>query len=283
MLVRVIFRVITLLGIALVIAGCSAWEPTLPTGFVTGTSIHTIDVGGTGRAYRIYLPAGLPALAPLVVVLHGYSGSAMQAERAYGWDQLANSAKFVVAYPDGLDRSWNAEGGGCCGHSGRDGVDDLGFIRAAVTDIAKNLRIDPARVYASGMSNGAIMSYTLACETGIFAAIGPVAGTQLNQCGSPRPTSVMEVHGTADRLVPYQGGQGAGAINGPSLQEVNAFWRNADRCGASVANTSDGVTTSTAGCADNRGVVLVTVDGGGHEWPSFATAQLWQFFAAHPR
>ncbi len=276
-------RLLTLIAIVLVAAGCSAWEPKLPTGFVTGTSMHTIAVGAAQRAYRLYKPAGLPASAPLVVMLHGYSGSARQAERSYGWDELADTAKFVVAYPDGVDRSWNADSGGCCGDAGHDGVDDLGFIKAAVTDIEKNLHIDPARVDASGMSNGAIMAYTLACETDIFAAIGPVAGTQLNSCGSPRPTSVMEVHGNADQLVPYQGGQGAGIINGPSLQEVNAFWRNADRCGAPVTKTSDEVTTSTAGCADNRGVVLVTVDGGGHEWPSFATARLWEFFAAHPR
>ena len=90
------------------------------------------------------------------------------------------------------------------------------------------------------------------------------------------------MHGSADRLVPYSGGQGFSVINGPSVPEVNAFWRNVDQCGAPAATTSGPVTTSTAGCADNRGVVLVTVDGGGHEWPSFATQELWQFFAAHP-
>jgi polyhydroxybutyrate depolymerase len=275
-------RLATLFAVVILLAGCSPW-PELPSGFVTGTSLHHVNVGGNDRDYRLYKPAGVPASAPLVVVMHGYSGSAAQAERGYDWDRLADSAKFVVAYPDGLDRAWNVDGEGCCGRPGRQGVDDVAFISAAVADIAKNVGVDRAKVYATGMSNGAIMSFTLACATDIFAAIGPVAGTQLNTCRNPRPASVIHIHGTADRLVPYGGGQGFSVINGPSVPDVNAFWRNVDHCGAPSATTDGPVTTSTAACADNRGVVLITVNGGGHEWPPFATKALWQFFAAHPR
>lgn len=277
-------RVVAVLGAALVLAGCSrAEDENLPAGFVNGTSIHTIKVNNRDRTYRLYKPAGLPASAPLVVMLHGGFASAAQAERAYRWDELADSAKFVVAYPDGLNRAWNTNGGNCCGPSAREGVDDIGFITAAVADIARNIGIDPSHVYATGISNGGIMSYTLACNTGVFAAIGPDSATQLDSCRSPHPTSVMHIHGTADRLIPYAGGQGLSIINGPSVPDVNAFWRNVDRCGALAATTSDSITTSTAGCADNRGVVLITVNRGGHEWPSFATRMLWQFFAAHSR
>jgi polyhydroxybutyrate depolymerase len=278
-------RVVALLGVALAIAGCVAKETAKSSAFADGSSVHTISVGGHDRTYRLYKPAGLPASAPLVVMLHGGFGSGAQAEKSYGWDGLADSSKFIVAYPDGLNRAWNVNGGGCCGRPAREGLDDVGFITAAVVDIGKNLSIDSAKVYATGMSNGAIMSYTLACETGVFAAIGPVSGTQLNPCRSPHPTSVMHIHGTKDRLIPYHGGQGAGVahINGPSAPEVNAFWRNVDHCGAAATTTSGSITTSTAGCADNRSVVLITVDGSGHQWPSFATQKLWQFFAAHPR
>jgi polyhydroxybutyrate depolymerase len=278
-------RVVALLGVALVVAGCVARETAKSSAFVEGTSVHTISLGGHDRTYRLYKPAGLPASAPLVVMLHGGFGSGRQAEKSYGWDGLADSSKFVVAYPDGLNRAWNVNGGGCCGQPAKEGIDDVGFIAAAVADIGKNLSIDASRVYATGMSNGAIMSYTLACETGIFAAIGPVAGTQLNQCRSPHPMSVMHIHGTADRLIRYGGGPGEGVahINGPSAPDVDAFWRNVDHCGAPAASTSGSVTTSTAGCADNRSVVLITVDRGGHQWPGFATEKLWQFFAAHPR
>lgn len=273
-------RLATLVGVVLLVACCS---PTPPSGFVTGTSLHHLRAGGHGRSYRLYKPAGTPNAAPLVVVLHGYSGSARQVERDYGWDQLADSARFVVAYPDGLDGAWNVDGESCCGRPGREGVDDVAFIAAAVADIAKNVGTDPARVYVAGMSNGGIMSYTLACATDIFAAIGPVAGTQLNGCPNPRPVSIMHIHGTADRLVPYNGGQGFSVINGPPVPSVNAFWRNVDRC-ASPASATDGpITTSTAECAGNRGVTLITIDRGGHEWPAFASRALWGFFRAHNR
>jgi polyhydroxybutyrate depolymerase len=263
------------------VLGCS---PRAATQSGDGTSVHTISVGGLDRTYRLYMPAGLPAAAPLVVMLHGGFGSGEQAERAYGWDQLADSAKFVIAYPDGLNRAWNA-GGGCCGRPAREGIDDVAFITAAVADIGRNVGIDPARVYVTGISNGGNMSYTLACNTAVFAAIGPDSATQLDPCQSPHPTSVMHIHGTADRLVRYEGGPGAGVahIDGPAVPDLNAFWRNVDQCGAPTVTTSGPVTTSTAGCPDNRSVVLVTVDGGGHEWPAFATQTLWQFFAAHPR
>ena len=278
-------RIAAIVGLVLIVAGCAAWEDrTLPSSFVTGKSIHHTNVGGHDRSYRLYKPAGLPASAPLVVVMHGYSGSGAQAERDYHWDQLADSAKFVVAYPDGLDRSWNVDGNNCCGRSGHESVDDVGFITAAVAEIGRSIGIDSSRVYASGISNGGIMSYTLACTTGVFAAIGPDAATQLNPCASPHPTSVMHIHGTADRLIPYNGGQGVGNINGPSAPDLNAFWRNVDQCAAPAVSTEGPVTKSTAACAQGRSVVLITIAGGGHaEWPAFATQTLWEFFAAHPR
>jgi polyhydroxybutyrate depolymerase len=278
-------RVVALLGVALVIAGCVARETAKSSAFAEGTSVHTISVAGHDRTYRLYKPAGLPALAPLVVMLHGGFGSAAQAERSYGWDGLADSSKFVVAYPDGLNRAWNVNGGGCCGRPAKEGIDDVGFITAAVADIGRNVSIDASRVYAAGMSNGGMMSYTLACDTTLFAAIGPVSGTQFDPCRSPHPASVMAIHGTKDPLVPYAGGPGRGFvhINGPPIPDLNAFWRKVDQCQAPSVTTSGSVTTSTAGCADNRSVVLITIDGGGHHWPDSATQKLWQFFAAHPR
>jgi polyhydroxybutyrate depolymerase len=278
-------RVAMLLGVALVVAGCAVWHPRPPSGFADGTSSHTINVGGLDRIYRLHKPAGLPASAPLVVVLHGGFGSAEQAQRSYGWDQLADSEHFVVAYPDGVKRAWNVNGGGCCGKPAREHVDDVAFISAAVADVAKNVGVNASGVYATGMSNGAMMSYTLACETTLFAAIGPVSGTQVDPCRSPHPVSVIAIHGTADPLIPYGGGPGRGFahINGPPIPELNAFWRKVDQCQPPLTTTSGPVSTSTAACAGNRSVVLITVDDGGHHWPDFATAKLWQFFAAHPR
>lgn len=274
-----------MLSVALTLAACAHGPAPPSAGFGAGTTFHAINVGGSDRTYRLYKPSGLPPAAPLVVMLHGGFGSARQAERSYDWDELADSEKFVVAYPDGLNRAWNANGGGCCGRSAREGVDDVAFVSAAVADITQNLRIDPGRIYATGMSNGAIMAYTLACNSGIFAAIGPVSGTQLDPCRSPHPASVMHIHGTGDPLVRYYGGPGGGIahIDGPPVEELNAFWRTVNQCGAPTTTISGLVTTSTAACADNRSVVLVSLADGGHEWPAVATAMLWEFFAAHPR
>jgi polyhydroxybutyrate depolymerase len=276
-------RLATLFAVVMLAAGCTAVEEwMLPTGFVTGTSIHHISIGGRDRSYRLYIPARVPASAALVVMMHGYSATARQTERASRWDETADAGKFVVAYPEGLDRAWNVNGAGCCGRPASQGVDDIGFIGATVGDVAKNIGIDPHKVYATGMSNGGVMSYTLACATDIFAAIGPVAGAQLNSCRSPHPTSVMHIHGTADQVVPYAGGQGFNAMNFPPAQEANTFWRNVDQCGNPTVPTEGPVGISTVGCADNRGVVLLTVAGGGHDWPEFAAKALWDFFATHP-
>lgn len=277
-------RRVALLIAVLLVSACAPSGSAAPAPFTPGGSVHTITVGGIERDYRLYVPAGLPPAAPLVVMLHGGFGSAEQAERAYGWNQLADSAKFVVAYPDGVGRAWNS-GGGCCGRPSRDGVDDVGFITAAVRDIAANVGIDPARIYATGISNGGMMAYKLACDSVVFAAIGPDSATQLDACPAPHPTSVLHVHGTADRLIRYDGQPGIGfaRIDGPPVPDVNAFWRNVDQCPPPVTTVDGALTTSVADCPGGRTVELVTVAGGGHDWPPFATQRLWEFFAAHPR
>lgn len=256
--------------------------------------MHTLAFGGLDRNYRVHIPAGLTAAAPLVVMLHGGFGDGEQAERSYGWDQLADSAKFVVAYPDGVGATWN--GNGCCGKAAQQNIDDVGFIIAMIRQISGSLPVEASRVYATGISNGGIMAYALACNSGIFAAIGPDAATQLDPCTDPHPTSVIAIHGTADRLVPYNGGQGASTVNGPPIPDVNAFWRKVNKCGPPDVVNRPPVITSTAACAEGRGVELITIDGGRHQWPggtSFlerfgpthalnATQTIWQFFAAHP-
>lgn len=286
-------RVTALLGVLVALAGCSGAhhaETPLPV----GTTVHTMAFGGLDRTYRVHKPVGLAAAAPLVVMLHGAFGDGEQAETSYGWDQLADSAKFVVAYPDGVGQTWN--GHGCCGKAVQENIDDVGFITAMIGQISTDLPIDKARVYAAGISNGGIMTFALACSSSVFAAIGPVAATQLDPCTAPHPTSVLHIHGRADRLVPYTGGQGASTVNGPSVPDVNAFWRNVDQCGPPDVSTKGPVTTSAAACADHRSVELITIEGGRHQWPGGttflerlgptralnATQTIWQFFATHP-
>jgi polyhydroxybutyrate depolymerase len=268
-----------------------------------GSSSHTIDVGGQSRSYIVYRPALLPAAAPLVVMMHGGFGSASQAERYYHWDAEAQAGHFLVAYPDGLHRAWNTGGGGCCGIPARTGVDDTGFITAMVGAIEHAAGVDRGRIYATGISNGGIMAYTLACQTTIFAAIGPDSATQLAPCSDPARVSVIAIHGTADKNIPYNGGpgDGPGNIDGPPVPAVNAAWRRTDGCAPPVVATAGTVTTSAAACPGGRSVELVTIAGAGHQWPGAvpnvlgqrllhtdppstalnATAVIWQFFAAH--
>ncbi len=200
-----------LLGaVAVLVGGCfgggDASGTPNPEGIPVGQSTQTIDSGGASRTFHLYRPQGLNGPAPLVVMLHGGFGSGEQAEGAYHWDSEADNGHFLVAYPDGLNRAWNA--GSCCGEPQRTNVDDVGFITAMVAAIEQQTPIDPARVYATGMSNGAMMALRLGCQTDTFAAIAPVAGTLLTDCSQARPTSMLQIHGTADDRVPYNGGPG---------------------------------------------------------------------------
>ncbi len=281
-------------------AGTGAGQP-LPS----GTSQHTLMVDGLQRTYQVYRPVQLPVRAPLVVMLHGGYGSGAQAERAYGWDARADQGRFAVAYPDGLDRAWNTEGG-CCGRPAANHVDDVAFIEAMVEAIEADVPVDPGRVYATGISNGGIMSYTLACRTRLFAAIGPDSATELAPCPNPAPLSVIHIHGAADPTIRYDGGPGQDVgvvIDGPAIPEVNARWRAIDGCAQPTIVTRGDVTTSIAACPQHRAVELITIAGAGHQWPGArpnllaerllhanppstaldATATIWRFFAAHPR
>jgi polyhydroxybutyrate depolymerase len=184
-------------------------------------------------------------------------------------------------------------------------VDDVAYVEQVVADVGAALPVDPARTYATGISEGGMLSYRLACDTALFAAVGPDSATLLGPCPAPRPASVIHIHGTADTRIPYQGGEGKGVahIDGPSVPSLNARWRGIDRCAAPAVTTAGTVTTSTATCPDGRAVELVTIAGAGHQWPGSAprpliqkllgtdppstalnaTQVIWQFFAAHPR
>jgi polyhydroxybutyrate depolymerase len=298
------------LGVLMFLAGCApmqrlhAGAGTAGRAIPVGSSSHTITVAGVSRTFLVYRPAVLPAAAPLVVMLHGGFGTGAQAQRSYHWDAQASTGHFVVAYPDGLDRAWNT-GGGCCGVPGRTGADDIGFIVEMVSTIEHAVPVSPRRVYATGISNGGIMAYTLACRSTIFAAIGPDSATELGGCRAPARPSVIHIHGTADQNIPYNGGPGGGVahIDGPAIPALNASWRQIDRCAAPAVKTIGVVTTSIAGCPAGRSVELITIAGAGHQWPGAvpgplaqrllgldppstalnATQVIWRFFAAHPR
>jgi polyhydroxybutyrate depolymerase len=269
-----------------------------------GASTHAMTVDGVQRSYIVYRPAGLSGPSPLVVMLHGGYGSAAEAERAYGWDAEADREHFLVAYPESVGVTWNT-GGGCCGQAATRNIDDVGFIGAMVRQISVQAAVDPTRIYATGISNGGILAYTLACQTTIFAAIGPDSATQLGRCDQPAPLSIIHIHGSADATIPYNGGEGnvSQRIDGPAIPALNATWRGIDQCAAPVITTQGAVTTSIASCTAGRTVELITIAGAGHQWPGAAakpagekllhtdppstaldaTSTIWAFFAQHHR
>lgn len=290
----------------LVVTGCAGRPHRVaPTSAPQPPSTETrqvITVASEGRQRQVIVhrPSAVAPAAgyALVVMLHGGLGSASQAESSYGWDALSETAGFVVAYPDGVDRTWNA--GSCCGGAQRADVDDVAFLTEVVDQISELMPIDDSRRYLTGMSNGAMMTYRMACQSSLFAAIAPVAGTQLVDCGSATPTSVLHIHGADDTQVRLDGERGAapGHVDGPAVAQVIKSWRLRDDCAAPRVTTSGGVTTTTADCADGRTVTWIVIAGAGHQWPGSkrstypgadkpstaldATTEIWRFFDAHP-
>ena len=268
-----------LLACALMAAGCApapAADRTVtlqtPDGDRTAV-VHRSGTAGPG--------------APLVVVLHGAGGSAADVRANLGWDGLADREGLVVAYPDGLDRTWNA--GGCCGGARDRRVDDVLFLDALVATVRRDDGTGP--VYAVGFSNGAMMSYAWACvRPGMLAGIGPVAGALVVACPAPAPLTVVAVHGRLDARVPLDGGRGPSGTTFPSLDASLAPFRAAagcDRSGADASTphsvrggrptpdqssatpppTAPPIRVDARACAEDRSVVSVVVDDLPHAWP----------------
>ncbi len=183
--------------------------PTSPTTATLVPGDHGLQLvhAGRVRSYTLHVPTGLDAGRPLAMVLafHGGLGTAAYMPALTGFSRTADREGFLVAYPNGSgaleDRLFTWNGGTCCGYSSRENVDDVGFVRAVIDDIAAHFPLDPRRIYATGISNGGILSYRLACElSDRIAAIGPVAGTQnFPGCAPSAPVAVVHFHGTADQ------------------------------------------------------------------------------------
>jgi polyhydroxybutyrate depolymerase len=185
-----------------------------------------------GRSVIVYTPDHLPPAGQraLVVVLHGGLGNAQriesaQSESALRMDAEADKDGFVVAYLSGTPVTlrlgpeylgWNS-GGGCCGQSAANNVDDVGYITAAVHDLEGKYGIDPARVFGMGHSNGAMMTQRLLCVTNLYAAAvaisGPL-GVAAARCPDARGKRILAIHGQDDRNVPIGGGRGTQGVSG---------------------------------------------------------------------
>ncbi len=275
-----------------------------------GVTSHTLETENGERSYLLDVPPSYDgsSAVPLIVSLHGGGGNAENQMRVSGFNVLSSQEGFIVAYPNGSGRlddkilTWN--GGGCCGYAVENHVDDVAFVRTMITVIRADYNVDPRRIYATGLSNGAIMAYRLACEAAdLFAAIAPVAGTMMDgDCQPVEPVSLIHFHGTNDTRLPYEGGIGSESVTGVIYQSVSdslAFWILSNRCPSRAEQVQDGdvVHLSYSPCSQETAVELFKIIGGGHAWPGSsgpawpggdtpiqsisATKLMWEFFQAH--
>lgn len=249
----------------------SAPAPTEPANVDVGTV--KVQVGAAQRTAVVIAPADSPADArlPVVVVLHGLGVNANAMSRTADWRGAVAADQFIAVFPQGVSDSWNM--GPCCPPANLIGVADPAFLDALVADLTGRADVDPTRMYLSGFSNGALMAYSYACaHSGTFAAVAPMAGTNVTGCRPSQPLSLLHQHGDADLVVPYAGGVALGSLVSsapfPAVQDSVAAWAAADGCdaGPEVRTEEDVVRTTWSGCAAGTRVELVTVPGKGHEW-----------------
>lgn len=308
---RVFFLFLWMLLIAALACGKTTVAQPPPTEATSlsppvGDSEHRLVYAGVERSYVLHIPPGYNASQPIALVLafHGITLDAYEMMRISGFNAQSDAAGFVVVYPNasGDQRAWN--GGHCCGEAARDNVDDVGFVRAVIEDLSASLAIDSKRIYATGFSNGAILTYRLGCEMADqIAAIAPVSATQAREdmqaCRPARPLPVIHFHGTADEPNPYDGGVTPGGVQFISVAEAIQFWVNFNGCPAEAQRFESGnvVHEVYSPCRNGSSVELYTVLGGMHAWPGgeavnlrmgqptteiSATQLMWQFFTDHP-
>jgi polyhydroxybutyrate depolymerase len=279
-----------------------------------------LAVAGRTRTYRLYVPARRHGPAPLVLVLHGGGGSGANMEELTleQFNRLADRNGFIVAYPDGVGRGWNDGRSDLKAEAVKEGVDDVGFLRVLVEKLGRAYDVDRQRVFATGLSNGGLMSYRLACDAAdLFAAVAPVAANMsvelAPKCRPASPVSVLIIDGKDDPIMPWAGGEikVLWTRRGAVLPAQASFerWVELDGCAkptidAPVDRIADDGTSlvrhAARHCRGTTEVLLYEVDGGGHTWPSGepylgerivgkvsrelnASEEIWNFFARHPR
>lgn len=273
---------------------------------------YSLEHGGRTRQYRVHVPAGYrgDSVVPLLVSLHGGGGSMDHMANDQNYGQLSHAARagYVLVFPNGISRfrngmfaTWNA--GACCGAARDEDVDDVGFIRAVLERVMRQLSIDRERVYATGMSNGAMMAYRLACEMPeTIRAVAAVAGTDnTRSCKPAQPVSLLHIHARDDTHVLYEGGAGPDSVDKAlvtdyrSVPATVARWVEFNGCQPTPQRVqdNDGAWCEVyAPCRGGVRVQLCVTRNGGHSWPGAARTRgepasqalsanetMWEFFA----
>jgi polyhydroxybutyrate depolymerase len=282
---------------------------------------RTIMSGGMERFYNVHVPASYVSSTPTPVVLnfHGGGGNSETQRTISRMNQASERYGFIVVYPQGTGPKWrliNPHGytwnaGNCGVWAVKHGIDDVGYTRDLLNDLERQVNVDKNRVFATGISNGAMMCFRLACElSDRIAAIAPISGTMavtVTGCAPSRPVSVIYFHGTADKFAPFAGGRGRWFLGQrniiyQSVDQTIAFWRQQDGITGPPREVRRGEATGYyyGPGANGSEVALWVIKGGGHTWPGgqfgvlgekvlgrithaiSANDLMWEFFQKHP-
>jgi polyhydroxybutyrate depolymerase len=281
--------------------------------FSTEDKKNTILADGIVRTYIVHLPVHYKQneIYPLVFVLHGGTANAENAMRMSQMSPKADQERFIVVYPNGTGKfkdkflHWN-DGSQRSG-DGTSEVDDISFFRQLISQLQRDYKIDSKRIYTTGLSSGAIMTYRLGVElSDKIAAIAPVSGALNYDKSVPaEPVSVIIFHGTADKYVPYNGGIGkssGGQRQDKPVAYAVDFWVKHNGCNPVPVKTEQGniIKEEYRGGTAGSEVILYTIKNGGHAWPGgisgarygnvdeptqeiSATDIIWEFFKKHPK
>ena len=297
---RVLAAVLALISLPAVLAATEA-----VSFYLRNRSNGFLVSSGQQREYLLHVPKSYDRKrpTPLVISMHGAAMWGAAQEETSQWSAVAESEGFIVVYPSGAGgdgpRIWHAEGGAGL-------AKDVKFISDLIDTLEAAYNIDPARIYANGLSNGGGMAFVLSCTlSDRIAAVGMVAAAQMlpfEWCTDRRAVPMIAFHGTADHQVPYRGGRTwVAPAYFPDVATWVANWARRNRC-EPVPRDSEVATDVTrraySNCAHDAAVVLYTVHGGGHSWPGGkplpewsagptssgidASSQMWAFFREHP-
>jgi polyhydroxybutyrate depolymerase len=271
---------------------------------------ESMTVDGRTRTYILNLPPNYYESSglSLVIAMHGGGGEGSQFESTSLLTEKANEAGFVVVYPDGVRsdgalaaRTWNA--GRCCDYARDENIDDVKFIGSLIDALVGKYKINAKKVYATGHSNGGMLSYRLACEVpGKIAAIAVSECSMVvkQPCNPSRAVPVLHMHSVKDSRVPYTGGVGITGVYFPPIDSVMTVWSDINACGNKaqvVVSNKDYTSTKWSDCDDDATIEYYLTQDGGHAWPGGlpgsaigdtpskvinANDLLWEFFQQHP-
>jgi polyhydroxybutyrate depolymerase len=277
-----------------------------------GWSARTVSSGGLDRCYYLYTPKKYDPVraAPVVFSFHGFLSNPASHALITGWRRLADEHGFLLVMPQGtgFPQRWYA-----AETWGTEDIDDVQFYQDMLADLSFQASVDQNRVYVNGFSNGGGMTFDLGCNAGdTFAAMGTVAAAVVTteDCSPSRPMPAIVFHGTADPIVPYEGGEmgspllkaAAEITHAPpvfvGVEDWVAFWAEGNGCDpepGTITQQGDVRGVRYSGCLDDAEVDFYTIEEGGHSWPGGfpipgvgktsrdidATEEMWEFFQAH--